>query len=393
MKKLFIVWTYLFAFSLSISAQSQTIDEILKEIEKNNKTIQAAKMADKAAIAEIDASNTLEDPSIEYSSLYNRATTGQAESELIITQGFDFPTTYTGRNRFGRIKKEAIDWRQQELRQNILLEAELLCLDIIRLNKTNMLLNERKKNADKLLELYKEKVEKGDASKIDFNKTKIENMNIQTALLTNDAAHRKALQDLLALNGNKPLAFEATSYPPLPEKEEIWMIINEAISNNPSLKAIETDSRAALKNITVSKLNWLPKIEIGYRRNTADGLKEHGFIVGGSIPVFSNKRNVEIAKAQAINATLSYEDATLRAKAQLESQINEFHKLDKAMSMYDIDIMYETLDMMKENVERGESSLIDYFSESEMIYQNLQAYYDLECQYQKVLAQLLCTAL
>lgn len=393
MKKLFIVWTSLFTFSLSISAQSQTIDEILKEIEKNNKTIQAAKMADKAAIAEIDASNTLEDPSIEYSSLYNRATTGQAESELIITQGFDFPTTYTGRNCFGRIKKEAIDWRQQELRQNILLEAELLCLDIIRLNKTNMLLNERKKNADKLLELYKEKVEKGDASKIDFNKTKIENMNIQTALLTNDAAHRKALQDLLALNGNKPLAFEATSYPPLPEKEEIWMIINEAISNNPSLKAIETDSRAAQKNITVSKLNWLPKIEIGYRRNTADGLKEHGFIVGGSIPVFSNKRNVEIAKAQAINATLSYEDATLRAKAQLESQINEFHKLDKAMSMYDIDIMYETLDMMKENVERGESSLIDYFSESEMIYQNLQAYYDLECQYQKVLAQLLCTAL
>lgn len=393
MKKLFIVWTSLFAFSLSISAQSQTIDEILKEIEKNNKTIQAAKMADKAAIAEIDASNTLEDPSIEYSSLYNRATTGQAESELIITQGFDFLTTYTGRNRFGRIKKEAIDWRQQELRQNILLEAELLCLDIIRLNKTNMLLNERKKNADKLLELYKEKVEKGDASKIDFNKTKIESMNIQTALLTNDAAHRKALQDLLALNGNKPLAFEATSYPPLPEKEEIWMIINEAISNNPSLKAIETDSRAAQKNITVSKLNWLPKIEIGYRRNTADGLKEHGFIVGGSIPVFSNKRNVEIAKAQAINATLSYEDATLRAKAQLESQINEFHKLDKAMSMYDIDIMYETLDMMKENVERGESSLIDYFSESEMIYQNLQAYYDLECQYQKVLAQLLCTAL
>lgn len=393
MKKLFIVWTSLFAFSLSISAQSQTIDEILKEIEKNNKTIQAAKMADKAAIAEIDASNTLEDPSIEYSSLYNRATTGQAESELIITQGFDFPTTYTGRNCFGRIKKEAIDWRQQELRQNILLEAQLLCLDIIRLNKTNMLLNERKKNADKLLELYKEKVEKGDASKIDFNKTKIESMNIQTALLTNDAAHRKALQDLLALNGNKPLAFEATSYPPLPEKEEIWMIINEAISNNPSLKAIETDSRAALKNITVSKLNWLPKIEIGYRRNTADGLKEHGFIVGGSIPVFSNKRNVEIAKAQAINATLSYEDATLRAKAQLESQINEFHKLDKAMSMYDIDIMYETLDMMKENVERGESSLIDYFSESEMIYQNLQAYYDLECQYQKVLAQLLCTAL
>lgn len=393
MKKRFIVWGSFFAFGLSISAQSQTIDEILKEIEKNNKTIQAAKMANKAAFAEIDASNTLEDPSIEYSSLYNRATTGQAESELIVTQGFDFPTTYTGRSQFGKIKKEAINWRQQELRQNILLEAQLLCLEIIRLNKTNMLLNERKKNADKLLELYKEKVEKGDASKIDFNKIKIESMNIQTALLTNDAAHRKALQDLLALNGNKPLAFEATSYPPLPEKEDIWMIVNEAISNNPSLKAIETDSRAAQKNITVSKLNWLPKIEIGYRRNTADGLKEHGFIVGGSIPVFSNKRNVEIAKAQAINATLSYEDATLRAKAQLESQINEFHKLDKAMSMYDIDIMYETLDMMKENVERGESSLIDYFSESEMIYQNLLAYYDLECQYQKVLAQLLCTAL
>ena len=41
----------------------------------------------------------------------------------------------------------------------------------------------------------------------------MERMNVQTEAAQNAAAHRTALQQLLAMNGNQPLEFDETSYP------------------------------------------------------------------------------------------------------------------------------------------------------------------------------------
>lgn len=69
---------------------------------------------------------------MEYSSFFSKGVNGQSGSELVVSQGFDFPTVYNSRNRAGRDKKEAVDYRAEALRRNVLLEAKTLCLDMIR---------------------------------------------------------------------------------------------------------------------------------------------------------------------------------------------------------------------------------------------------------------------
>ena len=260
------------------------------ECAQHNKSIQAQQKNGEAEKIGIEAENSLEDPTVEYSSFFSKGVSGQSGSELVVSQGFDFPTVYNSRNRAGRDKKEAVDYRAEALRRNVLLEAKTLCLDMIRLNRQRDLLDKRMQNADELLALYEERLRAGDATVIEVNKIKMERMSIQTEVLQNHTDHRTALQSLLALNGNMPLTFEGREYPTIPTTLDFEALCDEVLGQDAELKAAEADTRAAERNLTVNRQKWLPKLEIGYRRNTGEGSKEHGFLVGGSIPLFSNRR-------------------------------------------------------------------------------------------------------
>ena len=330
----------------------------------------------------------MEDPTVEYSSFFSKGVNGQSGSELVVSQGFDFPTVYNSRNRAGRDKKEAVDYRAEALRRNVLLEAKTLCLDMIRLNRQRDLLDKRMQNADELLALYEERLRAGDATVIEVNKIKMERMSIQTEVLQNHTDHRTALQSLLALNGNMPLTFEGREYPTVPTTLDFEALCDEVLGQDAELKAAEADTRAAERNLTVNRQKWLPKLEIGYRRNTGEGSKEHGFLVGGSIPLCSNRRQVRMAQAQSIGTRLQADEIRLKAEAALHSCVNELQQLGRAMSVYDQPLMTQTLELLKESVKGGELSVTDYFVEADQIYRNLQAYMELECQYQKVAATL-----
>lgn len=368
--------------------QAQGLDEVLRSVAQHNKALQAQRQADEAEKTGIEAENGLEDPSVEYSSFYSKGVSGQSGSELVVSQGFDFPTVYGQRSRAGRERKEAVDYRAEARRRDILLEAKYLCLDLIRLNRQQDLLQQRMKNASELLALFEERLEAGDATLIEVNKIKMERMGIQTELLQNHTAHRTALQSLLALNGNRPLQFEEREYPDVPDTRDFEALRDEVLAGDAALKAAEADTRAAGRTLTVSRHGWLPRLELGYRRNTGEDSKEHGFIVGGSIPLFSNRRQVKMARAQSVAAQLTADDLRLQTEAALHAGFNELQQLRKSMEVYDRPLMLQTLELLKESVKGGEMSVTDFFVEADQIYRNLQAYMELEYQYQKSAATL-----
>ncbi len=368
--------------------QAQGVDEVLQSVAQHNKALQAQRQADAAEKTGIEAENGLEDPSVEYSSFFSKGVSGQAGSELVVSQGFDFPTVYGQRSRAGRERKEAVDLRAEALRRDILLQAKTLCLELIRLNRLQDLLSRRMENADELLALFKDRLEAGDATLIDVNKIKMERMSIQTEVLQNNAAHRTALQSLLALNGNMPLTFDEREYPAVPDTRDFEALCSEALAADAALMAAEADTRAAQRTLSANRHGWLPKLEIGYRRNTGEDSKEHGFLVGGSIPLFSNRRQVKMARAQSVAAQLTADELRLQAEAALHAGFNEMQQLRKSMEVYDKPLMLQTLELLKASVKGGEMSVTDYFVEADQIYRNLQAFMELEYQYQKSAATL-----
>ena len=121
--------------SLSIGMQAQTVDEVLSQIERNNKELQAQEQTIRASKLEVQAENNLEDPSVEYSPFYTRGISGMSSSELVVTQGFDFPTLYAARRQSGKWKQEVLDRQLRIFRRDILLNAKNLCLDLILYNQ------------------------------------------------------------------------------------------------------------------------------------------------------------------------------------------------------------------------------------------------------------------
>lgn len=377
---------FIAAFLFSGAVQAQSIDEILRSIEQNSPELKSQQQATHAAQMEVQTLNNLEDPSVEYSPFFAKGVEGVASSELVVKQGFDFPTLYAARKKQGKLQQEVLNRRNEMNRREVLLRAKTLCLDLIRLNQEQKLLEQRKKNAEELLALFNERLEKGDANILEVNKIKMERMNVQTEVAQNAAAHRNALQQLLAMNGNLPLEFACSSYPVLTPVTSYSALYDEVMTTDATLLEADATARAADKELSVNRQNWLPKLEVAYRRNTSLGEKSNGFLVGGSIPLFSKRKRTQIARAQAISAQLLRDDVRLKTEANIQSQFNEIQQLNEAMQAYDIPLMHQTLDLLKQAVTAGQLSIIDYYVEAEGVYRNLQAYMEIENQYQKLMA-------
>ena len=376
------------AICFPIGMQAQSIDQVLQNIERNNKELQSQVQLSKAQKMGNRTDNNLSDPTISYSSFYKNGAGKGHGTETVISQEFDFPTQYITRNKQASLANEAVDKQYQATRRDILLQAKQLCLDLILLNQTSELLELRMKNANDLQAMYEKRLQEGDANALEVNKVKMETMNVKTEVAQNNAAHRAALQTLLAMNGNLPLEFASTTYPQVKSINDYQMLKDEVIASDLDIQAMNYATRAAEKQVSVNKQNWLPKITAGFRRNTDSEMSMNGFVLGGSIPLFSNRKKVQIAKAQAVSAQLMQEDILLEKENELMALFNEIQQLKEAMDAYDVPLMHHSLDLLKQALKEGHISLIEYFVEAEMIYKNLQAYMQLENQYQKVMANI-----
>ena len=376
------------ALCIPMWMQAQSIDHVLQSIEQNNKELQSAMQLTKAQKMENRTANNLPDPTVSYSSFYKNGAGPGHGTEFVASQGFDFPTQYITRKNQADLANEALSKEQLAVRRDILLKAKNLCLDLILLNQEKALMDIRKQNADELEALYAKRLEAGDANILEVNKIKMERMNVQTEVAQNYASHRTALQSLLAMNGNLPLEFAETNYPQVKEINDFHILRDEVIASDLDLQAMSYATKAAEKQVSVNKQDWLPKLEAGFRRNTDTEMSMNGFVVGGSIPLFSNRKKVQIAKAQALSAQLMQEDVRLQVENNLMALFNEMQQLKEAMNAYDMPLLYKSLDLLKQALKEGQISLIEYFVEAETVYKNLQARMQLENQYQKVMASI-----
>lgn len=375
------------AFAAVVSAKAQDINSVLKSVEQNNMELKALLKGNEAADIENKSQNTLEDLSIEYSPFFQSETSGIASSELVITQGFDFPTLYGARKKAGQLQRNVLDMQYQTARRDILVNAKKLCLDIINYNKQKQLLQERRKNADELLAMFELKFKNGDATSLELNKIKLDRMNLETELVQADTKHANAMQQLQALNGGLPIEVNMTEYPQAPADDEVTMY-EKAVATDWTVRTAQASVLAAEQDVKVNKQSWIPKFEIGYRRNTEGDNASNGFLIGGSIPLFSSKNKVKIAKARQTEAVMQHANARINAENSARTMINQMKQLKASAYAYDVPLMRQTLKLLRTAVENGEISVTEYYVEADNIYKNMITYMDIERQYQDALTEI-----
>lgn len=382
----------LFSLMLATVSMAQTADPItpiLGQIEQNNRRLQAAREALKADVLEIKATNNLDNPEVNYAHLFNSDRASQQQSELTVVQGFDFPTAYAARSKANKLEAHAAESSYMVERREVLLQAKQLCLDLIGLNREANLLHLLQHHADSLARLCDTRLQSGDATALEANRAKLDLMAIRTELADNAAAHRAALQQLLAMNANMYIdQMVADVYPATPTLPDYETLRDELLPQNKELQQADAVTLAAQKQVTVDKQGWLPRLQLGYRRNTALTEQFNGFVVGGSLPLFANRSKVKASQARALSAQLFKEDITLTAEATLQALYNEAHSLREAMNAYDLPLMHQSFTLLGKALAGGQLTWHEYFVEMESLVRRGQSYIQLENRYQKVIAAL-----
>ena len=375
--------------TLTTRAQN-SIDQVLKSIETNNKSLQAnTKMTD-AQKLEAQTGKFLANPSVEWDQMWGNRNNPGSEYTLTVKQSLDFPTTYSNKNKLANLKANTIGFQSAAYRQQLLLNAKQTCIEIIYLRKQKSLLDERLANAETMFALYKKRFESGDANQLELNKIQLELLNAQNQSRLNKAALTAAEEQLRNLNGGNPITFDATDYPAGEELINFDQLQAAFMEADPNLKSLTGDQEIANREVKLSRSLTLPKFDVGYKRNAAsDHVASNGFMVGVSIPLFENKNTVKKAKAQAEFATASLEDNRLNLKTNLQQLYQQAEALQISRADYaKVLEQQRNIELLNKALNAGQLSVIDYFTELSTIYDSHQSYLDIEKEYHSILAQL-----
>lgn len=376
------------AFSTYSIAFADNIGDVLKQVAVNNLTLQALAHDNQADVLDIKASNSIGGPSVEYSPFFTKGYSGVAESELVVSQEIDFPTKYAARNKQAKMQHTVGEQLLAKQRRDILLQAQLLCIDLIRLNQTLSMLHERLANSETLLQMYQKRMDAGDANALELNKVKLDCMEVRTLVNEAQGERTSLLQQLKQLNGGKPIDVTDTVLPEYPQITNFESYRALALASDVDVAVAQTALRAADMNLKLQKNEWLPNISFGYRRNTEHGEGINGFLVGVSFPLYSNSNNVKAARQRRESAELQVLQAQNEAEASMRTNYEQLLGLQQVIDHSDVKLLQESLDLFAKALQQGEITALVYYVEINSIYEKLQRHIDLHCQSVKLLAEL-----
>lgn len=376
------------AFSTYSIVFADNIGDVLKQVAVNNLTLQALAHDNQADVLDIKASNSIGGPSVEYSPFFTKGYSGVAESELVVSQEIDFPTKYAARNKQAKMQHTVGEQLLAKQRRDILLQAQLLCIDLIRLNQTLSMLHERLANSETLLQMYQKRMDAGDANALELNKVKLDCMEVRTLVNEAQGERTSLLQQLKQLNGGQPIDVTDTVLPEYPQITNFESYRALALASDADVAVAQTSLRAADMNLKLQKNEWLPNISFGYRRNTEHGEGINGFLVGVSFPLYSNSNNVKAARQRRESAELQVLQAQNEAEASMRTNYEQLQGLQQVIDHSDVKLLQESLDLFAKALQQGEITALVYYVEINSIYEKLQRHIDLHCQSVKLLAEL-----
>ena len=257
----------LFFLVLAPAASAQrSIDEVLRQVENASRELEAQRQLTAAQKQDAATGKYMANPTVEMEKMWGAAGGGQ-NTELAVVQTIDFPTVYGSRNRIAKLKGSLYEKQWESQRQQLLLQAKQLCIEIVYLYRQRDLLDERLSNAERLSEAYRRKMETGDATSLEANKIAVESISARTAADLNRAELQAKIQQLNTMTGDSDDSFEDVTYPPVETLPSADVLSEAYMSGNPLLESMENTLEIDRRTVALNRRLSLPQFEIGYRHD------------------------------------------------------------------------------------------------------------------------------
>lgn len=371
----------------SVSADTE-IDRVLTLVAQNNLTLKAQKHEGEALVQDVKASNVLAGPSVEYSPFFKGGYGGVAESELVVSEVMEFPTKYAMRRKQATLLQETTEHAYDRERRNILLQAKILCIDIIRTNQTIGMLQQRMEGSNTLKMMYAKRLEAGDANILEMNRVELDCMEVGVLLTEMQNERIQLLQQLQQLNGGQAIDLKTMDFPEEDPIADYETFVKLALLSDADIQVAEASLRSAMHEVSASRKEWLPDITMGYRRNTEMKEQVNGVLVGLSFPLMGNGNRVKAAKNRQRSAEIQVEQTRLERETQLRACYQQMVSMQQVLDHSDVKMMQQTLSLLSKALQHGEISALQYYTEINSIYEKLQRHINVHCQSVKLKAEL-----
>jgi outer membrane protein TolC len=376
---------------VSLTAFSQDgIELLLKEVEKNNKSLIAEKQYWEAQKLSYKTGLTPDNPKAEIDYMVGRPEGAGNQRDFVVTQGFDFPTSYAKKKNVSNQQIVNAEYQLSAFRQQILLEAKLLCIQYIFRNKLNVELQKRLINSGRLLTATKQQTDQGEASILDLNKIKLLQLEIKNQADLN-ATELKTIQHKLdELNGGVPLNMSTLSSAVvfnLPPFEELDSLIE---ANDPVVKSVKQEMEISSKQLSLAKSLTLPKLEGGFHQQSILGQKYEGVHFGMTIPLWENKNRVKTQQAKLIHRELAIQEHRTQHYFENKQLYEQYLHWKNTYTEYRaILTSANNEELLNKALEHGQINLIEYLMETRYFYDAINRFLESEKELESTIATLL----
>lgn len=387
MKAIIITMMVLFA-GITLNAQNN-INPVLSSIEENNTTLKALREQAEADKLQNKTGIFLDDPEVGFNYLWGNPSNVGNRTDFSVTQTFDIPTITGMKSRLANGRNNLVEWQYKADRMNILLEAKQYCVELVYYNSLLKELYLRLEHAQTIAKGYKDRMDRGDVSILEYNKVNLNLSTIQGEISRMEVERDALLAQLKRLNGGIDVVFNEADYGSreLPLNFNEWYV--QAEDKNPVLAYVRNEIEVSQKQVSLSKAMNLPKFTAGYMSEKVVGQRYQGVSLGISIPLWSNKNQVKQAKAAVAAAQSREADTKQQFYSQLQIQYSKAMGLKTTADKYRRSLanVNNTI-LLKKALDAGEISLLDYMVEMGLYYDNVNQTLAAERDYQLAFAEL-----
>lgn len=352
-----------------LSTDAQDFSGILNSIEKNSTYLLAQKAETDATNKDLRIQTALDAPEVGFNYLFGNGDLG-SRKDLSISQSFDFPTTIIQRNKFVREQQRVATLSFLSKRQQLLLAARKLCIEVVYCNAMMEHLNEDLAETHAMSDAYQKLYDKGEATIIDRNKA-------HQAVLFFEAEYREfmttrnnLLEQLKYMNNGKEVVIVDSAYihTPLPTSFDEWIIEN--IDRHPALQLADGEVAAQKQSLSFAKSEWAPKLRVGYMSEFEKVDHYQGISLGISVPIWSGKRKVNAAKAHLAAAEIEYADTRQQLITQLRGIYNDALQLQETYTQYTKHLTgCDNEKALEKSLSFGQITLITYLQERQYVHE------------------------
>lgn len=381
----------LFFLLISISFYAQTnVSKVLEVIQENNTGIQAHKEWISAQKIQNKTGISLYNPAIEYDYMMGSPNEAGNQTDIVVSQSFDFPTVYGKRKSLASKQNEQLNLVQNKNIQDVLLEAKLICTELIYRNKLHTFLTSRKQDTENWKNNFQKKMDTGEGTILDVNKAEIQLIEINKSYWINQSEINALNQKLTQLNGGKSISLSDTIYSEIIDLPDFETLYQAYQANDYNLQTLQQENDINEKKIEISKALALPKLEVGYRYQGVLDQTFNGFRAGITLPLWENKNTVKLQKANSIVSEANLTNYIITAENELKLLYNKYIALKGVVQAYrQSEYQTNNIKLLDKALQYGKISTLEYFVELNYFNNSVLSYLETEKELYTTITQLL----